>query len=81
MHTIAYKNRQVNETAKANEIDKYTFEHWASSEAALWSKVDYLKSNIVDGDFTDAVVDTDKLLEKFSDERTIGIRSIGFSNS
>ncbi|MFH1369689.1 MAG: hypothetical protein ABII09_00135, partial [Planctomycetota bacterium] len=54
LHGMAYKYRQSEKTAKADELDQYVLDNWPSSEIALWSQVDIINSNIDSKDYTTA---------------------------
>jgi TolA-binding protein len=45
LHGMAYKYRQAQKTAMADELDKYVLNHWPSSEIALWARLDIIKSD------------------------------------
>jgi len=78
LHGMAYKYRQAQETTKADELDKYVLNHWPSSELALWAKVDTLKSDVNEQNYTTALANADNLLTNFSNEEQLVFGVLAF---
>ncbi|MCJ7778406.1 MAG: hypothetical protein MUP16_08850, partial [Sedimentisphaerales bacterium] len=66
LHGMAYKYRQAQETAKADELDQYVLDHWPLSEIALWARVDVIKSDANEQGLTTALANADNLLSNFA---------------
>ncbi|MFH1371312.1 MAG: hypothetical protein ABII09_08530, partial [Planctomycetota bacterium] len=66
IHSVAYRYRQSEKTAKADELDKYVLDNWPSTESAMWSQVDIINSNIDSEDYASAQTGIDNLLTRFS---------------
>ncbi len=80
LHGMAYKYRQAQKTAKADELDKYVLNHWPSSEIALWARVDIIKSDADANEqgLTTALSNADNLLTNFADEEQLVFGVLAF---
>ncbi len=80
LHGMAYKYRQAQKTAKADELDKYVLNHWPSSEIALWARVDIIKSDADANEqgLTTALSNADNLLTSFANEEQLVFGVLAF---
>jgi len=72
LHDMAYKYRQSQENARADELDQYVLSHWPSTEIASWSQqVEIIKSYLRDANDAAADAASNKLLAAFSQQPTL----------